>query len=367
MGRAKAAAKAESKKEDEKPLLEKAEEKKEEPKEEEKVEDPPVVKQLKEIDDKYLEIEKEYEREVQKLLNEYTRKQQPLLEERRAFLTKQEEGAPATGTPVLAGFWLKAMQNHPAFEDILQEWDEPVLQFLQDIEKEQNEEDNSKGFKLKFTFAENPYFENTVLEKEYITEETNPYCGEIGVKEIKATTIEWKAGKNVTVEKVVKKVKGGGAKKQKQKGKEKEEPRPSFFREFFRNLKEDMELPEDAKEQARSMLEDEEQMDDEEDDDELLEYLMDGDHELGTAFRDNIVPFAIRWYTGEAAPEFEPGMDDEESEEEDDEEESEEESDDEPPKARGRGGPKASAKKQGKAKGGDAAPGDAPKEECKQQ
>lgn len=34
----------------------------------------------------------------------------------------QVEGdAPKTGTPALSGFWLKAMQNHPAFEDFIQE------------------------------------------------------------------------------------------------------------------------------------------------------------------------------------------------------------------------------------------------------
>merc|ERR1719330_1707677 len=120
-----------------------------------------------------------------------------------------------------------------------------------------------------------------------ITEETNPYCGEIEVKEVKASEIKWKPGKNVTVEIVTKKVKGGGAKKQKQKGKEKEEPRPSFFREFFRNLHPEMKLPEDAKEQAMSMAEDAEG---DEDDEELMGFLMASDHEVGTALQDNIIP-----------------------------------------------------------------------------
>merc|ERR1719330_1491238 len=129
-----------------------------------------------------------------------------------------------------------------------------------------------------------------------ITEETNPYCGEIEVKEIKCSEIKWKPGKNVTVEIVTKKVKGGGAKKQKQKGKEKEEARPSFFREFFRDLHPEMKLPEDAREHARSLQDDDE--DDDAEDEELMQYLMDNDHEVGTALRDNVIPFAVRWYTG---------------------------------------------------------------------
>jgi len=349
----------------------KAEPKKEEPKEpekpeaEEKPEDPPSVKHLKEIDDKHLALQKEYEADVQKLLVEYTKKQQPLLEERKQVLTVPQDGGPVTGTPVLSGFWLKAMQNHPAFEETVQEWDEPVLEFLTDIEKLQNEEDSGKGFKLTFRFLENPYFENTEIVKEYVTEESCPYRQEIEVKEIKSGDITWKAGKNVTVEKVAKKVKGGGAKKQKKKGQEKEEPRPSFFRDFFRNLKPGMEMPEDAKAQLAGMMDGED--DDPEADEEMLAYIMDNDYEVGCALRDNLIPFAIRWYTGEAAPDFERGEDDDEdSEEEDLDDDEEESSEDEAPKGRGKGGAKASAKKQGKAKAG-AAPDGAKQEECKQQ
>merc|ERR1719414_232047 len=139
------------------------------------------------------------------------------------------------------------MKHHPAFEDVIQAWDEPVLEYLVDIEKNDLVEDDSdKGFKIAFKFMENPYFSNTELKKEWHTEETNPYCGEIDCTKIVATEIEWKAGRNVTVEKVQKKVKGGGAKKAKQK-KEKEEARPSFFREFFRELEKGMKLTEELR------------------------------------------------------------------------------------------------------------------------
>lgn len=322
----------------------------------------PEVEQLKEIDDRYLALEKEYEREVQKLQNEYTKKQQPFLEERKKILTAPAEGGPATGTPALSSFWLKAMQNHPAFEDNIHEWDEPVLEFLSDIEKADiDNTDHTKGFKLTFHFLENPYFENIKLTKEYITDESNPYCGEEEVKEIKCSTIDWKAGKNVTVERVAKKVKGGGAKKQKQKGKEKEEPRESFFRDFFRSMHAEMELPEDARQ---------EDIDDEELED-YVRYLMANDHEIGVALQHHIIPFAIRWYTGEAAPDYERMGDDEDSEEEED---SDDESSEEPPPRKGgkAGGPKAAAKK-GKAKASpSASPGTKPAdgkqaEECKQQ
>jgi len=325
-------------------LVKKDDAKKEEAKDQDAPEDPPVVKTLKEIDDKYLALERQYEEEVAKLGLEFKKRLQPCLEERKKILTASDSEGPKTGTPALSGFWTKALQNHPTIAESegIQEWDEPVLEFLVDIEKANVEEiDSKKGFKLVFHFAENPYFTNTELWKEYITEEMNPYSGELAVKEIKSCTIEWKAGKDVTVEKVAKKVKGGGAKKAKQK-QEKEQARPSFFRLFFRSLAPGMELTSD-------LIGDEDA--DDEEVEEMLEYIMDADHDIGMAIRDQIIPFAVRFYTGEAIPE---GMldgddeDDEDDDEDDDSDDDDEDSDDEPP-ARGKGGKgkKAAAKRKG--------------------
>merc|ERR1712127_851769 len=182
------------------------------------------------------------------------------------------------------------------------------------------------------------------------------YTQDIEVTLIKATEIQWKDGKDVTVEKVAKKVKGGGAKKAKQK-KEKEEPRESFFRDFFRSLKPGGPIPDDLN------LEDMLDSDDEENDDEIMEMLMDRDHEIGTAIQDQLVPFAVRWFTGEAAPECDDEDEDEDSESEDDDDDDDE--DDVPvPKKKGGGG----GKQQGGG-GGAGKPGKDGKqtEECKQQ
>mmetsp|Transcript_104544 Transcript_104544/g.207602 ORF Transcript_104544/g.207602 Transcript_104544/m.207602 type:complete len:329 (+) Transcript_104544:75-1061(+) len=322
----------------------------------EEPEDTPVVKALKAIDDKYLAIERDYKREVNELIKKYNTRQQPFLEERKQKLS----AGSGEGTPALKGFWLKAMQNHPAFEDTIQEWDEPVLEHLVDIERAQlDENDSSKGFRLVFKFSENPYFSNTELSKHYETEETNPWCAEVETKKVVANEIDWKPGKNVTIEKVVKKVKGGGAKKAKQK-KEKEEARPSFFRDFFRQLEADMEPTEDMVEQAKSMCEfgDEDDDEDELDMDAIIETLMENDYEIGCALRDNIIPFAVRWYTGEARPEEDDVSEDDEEDDEDDvDDDEDDEEDDDDAKARG----KAQKKKGGPGTN----QGDNP--ECKQQ
>ena len=95
--------------------------------------------------------------------------------------------------------------------------------------------------------------------------------------------------------------------------------------------------------------------------------MLENDHEGGCALRDNIIPFAVRWYTGEAAPEEDDddeGDEEEDDDDEDEEDDDEDESEDEPP-ARGRkGAPKGKAKALFAAKeGGDGEK----KEECKQQ
>merc|ERR1719503_151832 len=310
------------------------------------------------LDDKYLELERQYEKEIQVLQKKYTDMQKPILEERTKVLTTNPPDGPVTGTPALTGFWATAMKNHPAFESVIEEWDEPVLEYIRDITKSNiDENDSNKGFKLTFHFSENPYFSNETLEKEYHIEESSPYTQDVEVTLIKASEIDWKAGKDVTIEKVAKKVKGGGVKKAKQK-KEKEEPRDSIFRHFFRTLKPDMAVPDDVN------LDDVGGSDEDDDDEGIMEMLMDNDHEVGMALRDQIIPFAVRWYTGEAAPDDDDDDDDddedEESEDDDDEDEMEV-SEDEPP-ARGR---KAAPKKKS---GKDAKAGDQPsQEECKQQ
>eukprot|EP00933_Yihiella_yeosuensis_P029754 TRINITY_DN2338_c0_g1_i2.p1 TRINITY_DN2338_c0_g1~~TRINITY_DN2338_c0_g1_i2.p1 ORF type:complete len:323 (-),score=131.12 TRINITY_DN2338_c0_g1_i2:315-1283(-) len=294
-------------------------------------EDPPVVKKLKEIDDKYLEIEREMQKEMNELQKKYDEKQKPILEQRTKLLldpADADDEDKKSGTPACKGFWLQAMNNLPQLGEAIEEWDEDVLLFLKDVTKSYvDDSDIDKGFKLQFHFAENEFFTNTVLEKEYHVEESCPYTGEINIKEIKATEIDWKEGKDVTVELVKKKVKGGGAKKAKQKGKESIEPRNSFFRIFFRNLTPESEIPEGF--DPEEFGEDESDMDEE----EIVEMIMDQDHDMGLEVKDNLIPYAVRYYTGEAAEDDSDFDEDEEEEDESDDEESSED-----PKARGRKG-----------------------------
>jgi len=322
-------------------------------------EDTPVIKELKTLDDEYLALEREYQKEVDRLKEQYAEKMKPFLEDRAKLLldAKDNNDAPKTGTPGLKGFWLQALKNHPAFEEVLEEHDEPVLEYLQDITKEVRAPGvpESQGFKLHFKFLENPFFEQTVLTKEYHVREVCPYSDSWEVTEIKCTEIKWKDGKDVTVDlnAKAKKTSKKGGKKASGKVKEEDTWRTSIFRSWFRNLKNTEELPKDL---AKLMLEGVDE--DEEEDADFMQEYMDNDHEVGTAVRDELIPFAVRWYTGEASPSDDEDDEDEESEEEDDDDDSESEEEESP---KGKKGGKPAAK------GGKAGGDPKAKEECKQQ
>jgi len=162
--------------------------------------------------------------------------------------------------------------------------------------------------------------------------------------------IEWKAGKNLTVKQVKKKVKAKG------KGKPTktvtvEEPVDSFFN-FFNppELNDESENPEE------------------------LADILETDFDIGCTFKDKLIPYSLLWFTGEAAEyeddfgEFD-GEDDEFDEEDEEDDEDEEEEEEEPPKKGGKGGRGGSGHgfaPPPSAKGGNA-PGQPPQPECKQQ
>merc|ERR1719323_2635864 len=73
-----------------------------------------------------------------------------------------EEGKDVKGVPE---FWLTIFKNVDMLQEMVQEYDEPVLQKLTDITVTFSEA--PMGFTLHFYFAPNDYFSNTVLTKEY--------------------------------------------------------------------------------------------------------------------------------------------------------------------------------------------------------
>ncbi|CAI5447190.1 unnamed protein product [Caenorhabditis angaria] len=109
-------------------------------------------------------------------------------------------------------FWLNVLKGHDLTSDLIQEHDTPILTYLTDITTSTSVDPAS--FTIKFHFAENPYFKNSVLQKEYfleiIPQEDSKFDFD-GPNVIRVTgdKIEWEDGKNVTKKAVKKKQKKG--------------------------------------------------------------------------------------------------------------------------------------------------------------
>lgn len=299
------------------------------------------------LDEVYASIEKELRDKVSALRKEFEPKLAAVLKDRDTALTKGDQNAKST--PAIPQFWLEVLANSEEFGQEIEEYDEPVLQYLESIESgDLDPTDEDKGFVITFKFnSANPFFTNTELRKTYRTVRNNDFTDQLEIVGIESDKIEWNSGKDVTVELVAKEKSGGGAKKKKAAA-AKAEARPSFFR-YFRDL--------DIDNLPSEMGEDDEE--DEEDTDELerLQMFMQDDWERAAALKDLILPRAVRWFTGEAVDiDYEEEEDDDEEDEEEDESEDEESDDDPIPSKK-----ELFAKKA-------AAAGAAPNpEECKQQ
>ncbi|KHJ87207.1 nucleosome assembly protein [Oesophagostomum dentatum] len=87
----------------------------------------------------------------------------------------------------IPNFWCTAFLNHPQLSSIIDESEEQALAHLTNIEVDEFD-DIKSGFRLRFFFSQNEFFENEKIEKEYNLGDTPSTTG---------TTIRWKEGKNL--------------------------------------------------------------------------------------------------------------------------------------------------------------------------
>jgi len=212
---------------------------------------------------------------------------------------KKDEKDDVKGIPE---FWLTALK-HSDFGDLITERDDEPLKFLRDIQCKPVDGEPA-SFTLQFLFEANPFFEETTVNKTYHLLEKEG--GSVIFDTFDATQITWKPGKNVTVKKVTKQQGGGGGKRGKggRGGRNQgpartitvEEPCQSFFN-FFQTDGLD-------------------ELDEEERDAQLEE-----DYEMGMTLKEDLIPNAVIWFTGEVEEGLDDDEDDDEYGEEDDEEE----------------------------------------------
>ncbi|UYV77218.1 SET [Cordylochernes scorpioides] len=119
--------------------------------------DPETQKALEAIDACQNEIDALNERASEEILRveqKYNKQRKPYFAKRNELIKK------------IPNFWVTAFVNHPQITAILGEEEEDCLHFLSKLEVEEFE-DIKSGYRIKFYFDNNPYFDNDVLIKEF--------------------------------------------------------------------------------------------------------------------------------------------------------------------------------------------------------
>nr|XP_032828151.1 protein SET-like [Petromyzon marinus] len=138
-------------------------------------------KALEEIDACQNEIDalnEQASEEILRVEQKYNRLRKPHLEQRSELIRK------------IPNFWLTAFLNHPQISPLIDETDEEAFHHMTKLEVEEFE-DIKSGYRIKLHFAENPYFENDIVTKEF-------HLGSAGKPVSQSTPIRWKAGMELT-------------------------------------------------------------------------------------------------------------------------------------------------------------------------
>uniref|UniRef100_A0A7N0V8G1 Nucleosome assembly protein n=1 Tax=Kalanchoe fedtschenkoi TaxID=63787 RepID=A0A7N0V8G1_KALFE len=150
----------------------------------------------------------------------------------------------------LRGFWAIAMKENELLQDFITDRDAEVLEFLKDVKCVRTEYPG--GFRLDFIFRENPHFRNEVLCKNFFMADENETVLEAGG----GSTIDWYEGRALGMH-------------------------PTRFASFF-NFFEQPAAPGRNRDQAREKA--------------------SKDLQIGIAVKNEIIPHAVSWLTGEAVP-----------------------------------------------------------------
>lgn len=143
--------------------------------------DAETQKALEEIDACQNEIDSLNEKaseEILKVEQKYNQLRKPHFERRNDLIKK------------IPNFWVTAFVNHPQVSAILDEEEEESLHYLTTLEVEEFD-DIKSGYRVKFHFDENPFFENDVLVKEF-------HLSTSGDPTSTSTEIKWKEGMDLT-------------------------------------------------------------------------------------------------------------------------------------------------------------------------
>jgi len=134
-------------------------------------------KALEEIDKVQSEIDalnEQASEEILKVEQKYNQLRKPHFEKRNNLIK------------AIPNFWVTTFVNHPTIQRIITEDEEECLHYLTKVEVEEFE-DIKSGYRIKFSFDSNPFFDNGEIVKEFQLGNIEPTSN--------TTEIKWKQGK----------------------------------------------------------------------------------------------------------------------------------------------------------------------------
>lgn len=137
-----------------------------------------AIELIDEVQNEIDRLNEQASEEILRVEQKYNKLRQPHFSKRSDLIAK------------IPSFWVTAFVNHPQVSALLIEEDEEALQYLTKVEV-QEFEDIKSGYRINFHFDDsNPYFENTVISKEF-------HLNDTGEPSSKSTPINWKPGKDL--------------------------------------------------------------------------------------------------------------------------------------------------------------------------
>nr|XP_011460162.1 PREDICTED: nucleosome assembly protein 1;3-like [Fragaria vesca subsp. vesca]XP_011460163.1 PREDICTED: nucleosome assembly protein 1;3-like [Fragaria vesca subsp. vesca]XP_011460164.1 PREDICTED: nucleosome assembly protein 1;3-like [Fragaria vesca subsp. vesca] len=214
------------------------------------------IEHLIQIQKDHDELKAQFYKDRGALEAKYEKLYQPLYDKRYNIMngigvtTDSESPTTNQGEKGIPEFWLYALNAMYVLDKEIKDYDQGALKHLVNIKWLRT--DNLKVFKLEFYFRPNPFFKNSVLTVTYHMIDEDEFI----IEKIIGTEIEW------TSENRLKKHRTGN--------------RRSFF---------DLFSPPEAHNDCKNLK---------------LKDILQGNYLIGSIIRDDIIPRAVLWFTGEA-------------------------------------------------------------------
>eukprot|EP00466_Bigelowiella_natans_P016705 jgi/Bigna1/138302/aug1.44_g13010 len=238
-----------------------------------------TMKRLAKLQADYEYIQREHLHELESLEKRYETQYTPLIEKRSEIIRGRSDEL------ALRGFWLVAMLNHGFLRQFITHQDQKCLEYLIDIRTKPLPQSQS-GFILEFEFdPANPYFSDHIIQKTYVS--------------IKETSQQMETIDKITVSPELNDILPKGVPKKFQS---------LSFGEKENSLKAEN-APEGGENEDFPTMQDEEQEKRQQEEDKVNAALtpeerqerLEEDLDIASIFKNFLIPYAYRWFTGDAA------------------------------------------------------------------